>query len=41
MNSGEDSAFSDKLIVEFHIEQARRFRVHVDGFILEDRCMSL
>ena len=33
--------FSDKLIVEFRIERVRRFRVYVDGFILQDLCISL
>ena len=33
--------FSDELIVEFRIARVRRFRVYVDGFILEDRCRSL
>ena len=32
---------SDKLTVEFRIERVRRFRVYVNGFILEDRCVSL
>ena len=33
-------SFSDKL-VEFRIERVRKFRVYVDGIILEDRCVSL
>ena len=33
--------FSEKLIVEFRIARVRKFRVYVDGFILEDRCRSL
>ena len=41
VNSCEDSVFSNELIVEFRIDRVRRFRVDVDGFTLEDRCVSL
>ena len=37
----KESAFSDKLIVEFHLARARWFSVYIDGFILEDHCISL
>ena len=41
MNSGEDSAFPNKLIVEFCIARIRRFNAYVDGFVLEDHCRNL